>query len=678
MTSTSLRIVLLVLLTTGLLACSPVGELPDPKTLPYRFEKVRTYRYKAVFEDLDGDGRDEVVTISPGMEGGDGGVLLFTQEGVVKDQANFAVPIQEKLVFLDVKRDGLRLIVVPWIRNDSLFVSFVDNQGQKLEHTIFITIGKPRRLEEGLKEWDPRISGAWLVDVNDDGREELVTLVNTYYAGLPRGLFVHTWPEGVLLDTLIVGAKIGRYHYGDFDGDGQPEIVFGSNAADNGAVAGGMDDMHSYVGVFDLSLPLQVRWHQEMGGVFTMTRPYVGDVDGDGAVEVLAFTKTQAARPDPLPLRLFDVRTGTFIRQVTLEEQIRGLDLVDLDRDGTEEILALGVSGYLYVLNSRLGQVRRRLVAEGALSLDTRPDLDGDGVKEIVVYMLHGWLLLDPTLRPKALAEDMQPDGVVRRGAGLLPYVYHVDQDGLTHVFRLVKNPYWFVYRYGPWLLWILGVGLALLMCGVVVSYYRRGRQLGKAVRLHTERSLDQERKTQSLADSLEREVTGIQHTLQSMQRVYREHASEVADQLDEHSVALEDRLKNILRQVQRFGKGQPVEPTAGANHSADLAFLEKVKGVVEKYLSDSALSVTRLADEIGYSERQLQRKMKEVSGCTPRDFIMQIRLAHAARLLEEEDSQIKQVAFGVGFRNPDHFSVKFREAYGISPSEYKGERNGA
>ena len=66
----------------------------------------------------------------------------------------------------------------------------------------------------------------------------------------------------------------------------------------------------------------------------------------------------------------------------------------------------------------------------------------------------------------------------------------------------------------------------------------------------------------------------------------------------------------------------------------------------------------------------QLHRKMKQLTGIAASDFIRNIRLKQAARLISENNVNISQVAYAVGFKSLAHFSTLFKKYYGVSPSE--------
>ena len=62
---------------------------------------------------------------------------------------------------------------------------------------------------------------------------------------------------------------------------------------------------------------------------------------------------------------------------------------------------------------------------------------------------------------------------------------------------------------------------------------------------------------------------------------------------------------------------------------------------------------------------------MKEITGISTGEFIRNIRLEQAARLIKEGDINITQVAYSVGFNNQTHFSTAFKKHFGMTPSEY-------
>ena len=135
--------------------------------------------------------------------------------------------------------------------------------------------------------------------------------------------------------------------------------------------------------------------------------------------------------------------------------------------------------------------------------------------------------------------------------------------------------------------------------------------------------------------------------------------------------------IENLIHNRQRL-KGK----FSGAQQQADKLELPEVKGndeqlmerimkAVNKNLSNSDFNVDMLTQEVGISRAQLHRKMKELTGISTSEFIRNIRLEQAARLLKEQKINVTQVAYTVGFSNLAHFSTIFRKHFGVAPSEF-------
>jgi AraC-like DNA-binding protein len=101
-----------------------------------------------------------------------------------------------------------------------------------------------------------------------------------------------------------------------------------------------------------------------------------------------------------------------------------------------------------------------------------------------------------------------------------------------------------------------------------------------------------------------------------------------------------------------------------------DLALLDLVVRQISSHVGDSGFSVDQLADSVNLSRRQLERRLKHVTGHAPADLIRGIRLRTASRLLREGTS-VTETAHAVGFRSASHFSKTFARSFGRPPSEY-------
>ena len=105
---------------------------------------------------------------------------------------------------------------------------------------------------------------------------------------------------------------------------------------------------------------------------------------------------------------------------------------------------------------------------------------------------------------------------------------------------------------------------------------------------------------------------------------------------------------------------------------SPDEKLLERIMKVINENISNSDLSVDTIAQTVGISRVHLHRKMKELTGQTPHDFIRNIRLKQAAHLLSTGDMNVTEVMYACGFSNSASFSTIFKRFYGMTPREYK------
>ncbi len=105
---------------------------------------------------------------------------------------------------------------------------------------------------------------------------------------------------------------------------------------------------------------------------------------------------------------------------------------------------------------------------------------------------------------------------------------------------------------------------------------------------------------------------------------------------------------------------------------SEDQEFLKKLRDDVMEHISDSAYGLAQLSDKACLGERQLRRRIKELTDLSPVEFIRQIRLQYAKTLLEKGAFRnIADTAYASGFNNPAYFSRMFRHLYQCSPQEY-------
>lgn len=103
---------------------------------------------------------------------------------------------------------------------------------------------------------------------------------------------------------------------------------------------------------------------------------------------------------------------------------------------------------------------------------------------------------------------------------------------------------------------------------------------------------------------------------------------------------------------------------------SMDQAFLEKLTGVVEENLGNHLFGVEELAREAGMSRSKIHRRLDKLTGQSTSQFIREIRLQHALKMLQNEVGTVSEISYRVGFGSPNYFSKCFHEYYGFPPVE--------
>lgn len=137
----------------------------------------------------------------------------------------------------------------------------------------------------------------------------------------------------------------------------------------------------------------------------------------------------------------------------------------------------------------------------------------------------------------------------------------------------------------------------------------------------------------------------------------------------------LEVRIKQLLQSrekiKERVKQELIVNPKEVKITSADDVFLANLMNKLEENLSDETLSIDSLAESLNISRSALYRRINNISGLSPSDFIKNIRLKRAAQLLETASFTVAEVSYKVGFQDTRYFSTCFKKQYGISPKAY-------
>ncbi len=103
----------------------------------------------------------------------------------------------------------------------------------------------------------------------------------------------------------------------------------------------------------------------------------------------------------------------------------------------------------------------------------------------------------------------------------------------------------------------------------------------------------------------------------------------------------------------------------------------EDIKKRIEKYVINNIADVTlaKMAEEFNYSYYTMRNIIKMSTGKSFVQYVQELRVREAARLIGSTDMSISGITNAVGYENESFFRRKFKEYYGVTPKDYKTEK---
>ena len=134
----------------------------------------------------------------------------------------------------------------------------------------------------------------------------------------------------------------------------------------------------------------------------------------------------------------------------------------------------------------------------------------------------------------------------------------------------------------------------------------------------------------------------------------------------------IDQLLGNSRRMEKKIRLEMISEPKIVEGMSNDEMFLMKVTRMIEEHIEDSGFSVRSLCEMGGYGEKQLYRRIKQLTGLPTVEYIRSIRMKKAALLFQTGNYTVSEVMYMVGFTNASYFTRSFVAEFGTTPSEYQ------
>jgi len=134
----------------------------------------------------------------------------------------------------------------------------------------------------------------------------------------------------------------------------------------------------------------------------------------------------------------------------------------------------------------------------------------------------------------------------------------------------------------------------------------------------------------------------------------------------------VEKFIEKRADRYKQFKQKMEINPSEITITSVDEELIKKAIEIVEKHIDDQTFSVEVLGQELGLSRTYLYKKLMNITGHGPQDFIRTLKLKRGKQLLEQSQLQISEIAYRIGYNTPKRFTENFKAEFGISPKDYR------
>lgn len=134
-------------------------------------------------------------------------------------------------------------------------------------------------------------------------------------------------------------------------------------------------------------------------------------------------------------------------------------------------------------------------------------------------------------------------------------------------------------------------------------------------------------------------------------------------------------KIENIFKAQDRVH--MIVESETNSKHrelDVHESFIEKAHAIVEKNLQNPDFSIKEFSAQLNISRSSLQRRLKAEVNLSPTEFIRDLRLKKAVKLLKSSTHNIDEVGLLVGFNSTSYFIRSFKKKYGKTPYTFQSE----
>jgi len=137
----------------------------------------------------------------------------------------------------------------------------------------------------------------------------------------------------------------------------------------------------------------------------------------------------------------------------------------------------------------------------------------------------------------------------------------------------------------------------------------------------------------------------------------------------------LEERMTAYKSVLLPDESGTFRSPLTGTSEK-DQAFAGRLTALLEENIGNADLKVEDLASMMAMGRSAFFKKVKEITGFPPKEYLRIMRLNKASELLSNTDIPIAEVSFKVGISDPLYFSKCFKARFGVSPTAWQKDHH--
>lgn len=140
-------------------------------------------------------------------------------------------------------------------------------------------------------------------------------------------------------------------------------------------------------------------------------------------------------------------------------------------------------------------------------------------------------------------------------------------------------------------------------------------------------------------------------------------------------------RCNNLIKNKKRLlahyaGKTLTESPVAEAVNERDKELLARCVNIIKENFENQDFDVTMLASELCMGRSKLYMQFKQITGLTPNEFILKVKLDEAMNLLKNyPEYNISEISFRLGFSSPRYFSKSFKAYFGVVPQMVRSKK---